>query len=155
MLVAMVPFMTMAQKRSKKGTNPKTEKKDKSSNEKPNFMIIKGVELDMNKVGMEVTQTDPRDIGLEKDGDDYARLKADDVALERIMKQHLKPLSKFSFSFDVGKSTEESLDLTKASKGFRSMTEAVNQAAIYGWEFINSTIVVDGNITIHYYYMKR
>ncbi len=152
MLVAMVPFMTMAQKRSKKGTNPKTEKKDKSSNENPSFMIIKGVEYWDR---MEVAQTDPRDIGLEKDGDDYARLKADDMSLEKLMKQHLKPMSKFSFSFDVGKSTEESLDLNKSSKGFRSMAEAVNQAAVYGWEFINSTIVVDGNITIHYYYMKR
>ena len=43
MLVAMIPFLTMAQKRSKKGKNTKVEKvvQSKSSVE---FMVIKGVE---------------------------------------------------------------------------------------------------------------
>ena len=44
MLVVMVPFLTYSQKRTKKGTDTKTETKDKSSNAKVNFMIIKGVE---------------------------------------------------------------------------------------------------------------
>ena len=138
MLVAMVPFMTMAQKRSKKGSNPKSETKDKSSNEKSNFMIIKGVEVDMSQEGMDQTEK-----------------QSDDVSLDRLMKKHAKPVSRFYFSYDIGGFSEESQQLTESSQGFRSMAQAVNQAAVYGWEFINSTVVMDGNVIIHYYYMKR
>ena len=35
------------------------------------------------------------------------------------------------------------------------MTDGVNKALEYGWEFINSTVVIDGKATVHYYYMKR
>ena len=35
------------------------------------------------------------------------------------------------------------------------MADAVNKATEYGWEFINSTVVVDGKATLHFYYMKK
>ncbi|MBT5274107.1 MAG: hypothetical protein HOL74_04700, partial [Flavobacteriales bacterium] len=71
MLVVMVPFLTYSQKRTKKGTD-KTETKDKSSNEKSNFMIIKGVEVDMTQEGM-----------------DEAEIQAGDVSLDQLMKKHI------------------------------------------------------------------
>ena len=138
MLVVMVPFLTYSQKRTKKGTD-KTETKDKSSDAKVNFMIIKGVELDMTQEGM--------------DADEIQSLSGD-VSLEQ-MKRHIKPVSKFYFSYDVGSYNKEVQKLTESSKNFRSMAQAVNASAEYGWEFVNATIVIDGAVKIHYYFMKR
>ncbi|MBT3417503.1 MAG: hypothetical protein HN427_01885 [Flavobacteriales bacterium] len=138
MLVVMVPFLTYSQKRTKKGTD-KTETKDKSSNEKSNFMIIKGVEVDMTQEGM-----------------DEAEIQAGDVSLDQLMKKHIKPVSRFYFSYDVGSlRNEEVQKLIESSKKFRSMAQAVNASAEYGWEFENATVVIDGAVKIHYYFMKR
>ncbi len=137
-LIAMVPFLTIAQKRTKKNKE-KTEKTDGSADTKLNFMIIKGVEVDMSQEG----------------ADDIDKV-SEDVSLDRLMKKHVKPMSKFYFSYDVGSfKNKEVQKLRESSENFRSMAQAVNASAEYGWEFINSTIVVDGNVTIHYFYMKR
>jgi len=139
MLVVMVPFLTYSQKRTKKGTD-KTETKDKSSDAKVNFMIIKGVELDMTQEGM--------------DADEIQSLSGDVSELQ--MKRHIKPVSRFYFSYDVGSMRNEEVQkLTESSKQFRSMAQAVNASAEYGWEFMNATVVIDGSVKIHYYYMKR
>ena len=138
MLVVMVPFLTYSQKRTKKGTD-KTETKDKSSNTKVNFMIIKGVEVDMSTEGM-----------------DEEEIQAGDVSLDQLMKRHIKPVSRFYFSYDVGSLRNEDIQkLTESSKKFRSMAQAVNASAEYGWEFVNATVVIDGAVKIHYYFMKR
>jgi len=138
MLVVMVPFLTYSQKRTKKGTD-KTETKDKSSDAKVNFMIIKGVEVDMSTEGM-----------------DEEEIQAGDVSLDQLMKRHIKPVSRFYFSYDVGSlRNEEVQKLTEHSKKFRSMAQAVNASAEYGWEFMNASIVIDGEVKIHYYFMKR
>ena len=42
-----------------------------------------------------------------------------------------------------GESSKESEYLTKSSRGFRSMAQAVHHAQKSGWNFVNSTIVVD------------
>lgn len=143
-LVAMVPLLTISQKRTKKGKDTKTETTDKSFDAKVNFMILKGVEAP----SMIYDQTDQ----IEQD----SKIETNDVAIERLMKSHIKPMSRFSFSFDYGNpNSKEAEELRKASMSFRSMAEAVNHAAKYGWEFVNSTIVVDEMVTIHYYYMER
>jgi len=141
MLVVMVPFLTYSQKRTKKGTD-KTETKDKSSNAKVNFMIIKGVEVDMRQEGMSLDE-------IKSDESN------DDVSLDNLMKRHIKPMSRFYFSFDVGGFSEESQELMAASREFRTIAQAVNKAAEYGWEFVNATIIIDGVVKIHYYHMKR
>ena len=144
LLVAMIPFLTMAQKRSKKNKKAKVETTDKSSDVKVNFMILKGVEAP--SMMYEQNAADQ----VEQD------LETNDVSIERLMKSHVKPMSRFSFSFDYGDpNSKEAEELRRASMSFRSMAEAVNNATKYGWEFINSTIVVDEMLTIHYYYMKR
>ena len=145
MLVAMIPFLTMAQKRSKKNKNTKVETTDKSSDAKATFMILKGVEIDMfaiDQIGME-----------QKEIEDRERF---DITLDGMIKRHSNPSSSFHFSYDIGgESSKESEYLTKSSRGFRSMAQAVHHAQKSGWNFVNSTIVVDDMITIHYYYMKR
>ena len=142
-LVAMVPLLTISQKRTKKGKDTKTETTDKSFDAKVNFMILKGVEAPSMIYDNQADQA-------ERD------LETNDVSMDRLIKSHVKPMSRFSFSFDYGNpNSKEAEELRKASMSFRSMAEAVNHAAKYGWEFVNSTIVVDEMITIHYYYMKR
>ena len=137
-LVAMVPFLTMAQKRTKKDKETKTESTDRSSSVTSNFMIIKGVEVDMTQEGMDQEEKD-----------------SEDVSLDRLIKKSIKPVSRFYISYDVGPLSKETQKLTDASKDFRSMAQAVNASAEYGWEFMNATVVIDGSVKIHYYYMKR
>ena len=145
LLVGMLPFLTMAQKRTKKGKDTKTETTDKSSDAKATFMILKGVEIDMfemDQVGMDQKEIEDR--------------KRSDITLDGMIKRHSNPSSSFHFSYDIGgESSKESEYLTKSSRGFRSMAQAVHHAQKSGWNFVNSTIVVDDMITIHYYYMKR
>lgn len=145
MLVAMVPFLTMAQKRTKKGKDTKIETTDKSSDAKATFMILKGVEIDMfemDQAGMDQKEIEDR--------------KRSDITLDGMIQRHSNPSSSFHFSYDIGgESSKESEYLTKSSRGFRSMAQAVHHAQKSGWNFVNSTIVVDDMITIHYYYMKR
>jgi len=138
MLVAVVPFLTMAQKRTKKDKETKTETTDRSSSVTSNFMIIKGVEVDMTQEGMDQEEKD-----------------SEDVSLDRLIKKYIKPVSRFYISYDVGPLSKEAQKLTDASKDFRSMAQAVNASAEYGWEFMNATVVIDGSVKIHYYYMKR
>ena len=138
MLVAMVPFLTMAQKRTKKDKEIKTETTDRSSSVTSNFMVIKGVEVDMTQEGMDQEEKD-----------------SEDVSLDRLIKKSIKPVSRFYISYDVGPLSKESQKLTDASQDFRSMAQAVNASAEYGWEFMNATVVIDGSVKIHYYYMKR
>ena len=133
MLVAMVPFLTMAQKKAKK----KQEKAEISSGINSNFMIIKGVEFDKSQEGMAQKEKDSEDIS------------------KRQMMNYIKPGSRFHISFDAGPMNTESQKLNNDSKKFRSMSQAVNACAEYGWEFINATVVIDGPVKIHYYYMKR
>jgi hypothetical protein len=132
LLVVAIPFTTIAQKRNKKDTKTTT------TTTKVNFMVIKGVEVDMSFEGM-----------------DESEILAQDVSLQQA-KRHIKPSSKFYFSYDVGSPrNEEVVKLTSSSQSFRSMAQAVNASAEYGWEFMNATIVIDGPVKIHYYYMKR
>jgi hypothetical protein len=138
MLVAMVPFLTMAQKRTKKNKETKTETTSGASAVASNFMIIKGVEVDMTQEGMDQEEKD-----------------SEDVSLARLIKKHIKPISRFYISYDMGPLSKESQKLTGASQNFRSMAQAVNASAKYGWEFMNATVVIDGSVKIHYYYMKR
>ena len=145
LLVGLLPFFTIAQKRSKKVKDTKTETTEKSSDKKATFMIIKGVEIDMfemDQVGMDKKEIEDR--------------KRSDASLDGMIQRHSNPSSYFHFSYDIGgKSSKESEYLTKSSSGFRSMAQAVHHAQKSGWNFLNSNIVVDDMITIHYYYMKR
>ena len=91
MLVAMVPFLTMAQKRTKKGKDTKIETAEKSSDAKATFMILKGVEIDMfemDQVGMDQKEIEDR--------------KRSDITLDGMIQRHSNPSSSFHFSYDIG-----------------------------------------------------
>lgn len=135
MMVALIPFATMSQKRAPKG---KTQKTENTSKVKTNFMIIKGVEMPI------------------EDSRRVEKINTEEESIELSMKRHLKPMTKLMVTFDFGSAaSKESQSLMSESKSIRTMADAVNKAAEYGWEFVNSTVVVDRKATIHYYYMKR
>ena len=135
MLVAIIPFVTMAQKRSKK---------DKDSSNKYEFMIIKGVEINdqMTDIdGKEAIQDRP----------------SGDVISQEQMNSLLKGQnSKLMISFDAGNNKNDDIvKLRNNSQKMRTMATAVNMAASYGWGFVNATIVDKDIALIHYYYMQR
>lgn len=129
MLVAMVPFLTVAQKRGKKPAKIETTSTSQSV-ASYEFMIITG-----------------RTVGPEQR--DKANPSPNSTADTREeMAQRVK------VSFDYG-----GLEVTdKENLGriqYRSMAHAVNTAAKSGWEFVNANIQTRGSITIHHYYMRR
>jgi hypothetical protein len=130
LLLAMVPFLTMAQKRSKKGKNVKTEK-IVESNSTYNFMVIIGHE--MNSKG---------------------QLKADLKKPVEVKSKMRK--TKMIINFDFGGIiSAENKNLMKNARRYMTMAAAVNGAANEGWEFISANAINGKAGNIHYYYMKR
>ncbi len=130
-LVAMVPFLTMAQKRSKK---------DKGvSKNVTSYMVIKGIEVSQNP------DEEMGDVGLTDKTNNERRSQ---------MKSILKGNTQFLIHFDSGgQNHKEERELMKNNN--QSMVAALNAASIKGWEFISANVLKDGEITTHYYYMKR
>jgi|TARA_B110000091_G_scaffold15722_1_gene14861 hypothetical protein len=135
MLVAMVPFLTMAQKRSKKGKNVKTEK-IVESNSTYDFMVITGYEI--------AVEEESRG-GVNRVTNAKAEIKEIMNSSSRVM---------INFDFGRVKSNEIPSLLRNAGK-YRTMAAAVNAAANEGWNFLSSDIVLSGKNKIHYYYMKK
>jgi hypothetical protein len=130
-LVIFVPFMTIAQKRSKK--NKKTDNMSSSYE----FMTVTGY------------QTMQIDIKAEDNG------KAPSPATK--IKHLIKSASKVTIAFDFGKIlTDETTRFQKLAPRYRSMAEAVNALAVNGWEFQSANVLPVGESSrIYYYYMKR
>jgi TolA-binding protein len=146
MLVAMVPFMTMAQKRSKKNKNAKIEKIE-VSNSSVEYMVVKGVEYPANS--KRINSNEER-LSRENEGMGEEEL----LDIQRNMRQNLKSI--FIITLDFGKeSTKESRELIDQSIHYSSMAEAANAAAERGWEFVSANVVPNNGNTTHYYYMKR
>ena len=129
-IVAMVPYFTMAQKRSKKG------KKDVETVASYEFMIITGYEIMIDEV---------KKI---KDGPDH--IQSPKMQLKRMMKAN----SKVEILFDFGGNNSDENTLLSENR-YKSMSHAVNAAANKGWEFHSSNVLAVGAAKIHYYYMKR
>ena len=125
MLVAMVPYFTMAQKRSKKEKKAKTEKVF-NADASYKFMVI---------TGMEISRPPAKE--------------------REVKKELMIIKSKVVIQFDFGNKKDADKDLVKNSRSFTSMVAAVNAAANNGWEFISSDVIVSGASKIHYYYMRK
>jgi hypothetical protein len=131
MLVAMVPFMTMAQKKSKKG------KKNVATVASYEFMTITGYEMMINNVDKRI-----------KGGPD--QVPSADTQLKRLMMS----TSRIRIQFDFGGNNIDENTLLSENR-YKSMSHAVNGAANNGWEFVSSDVIVSGAVKIHYYYMRR
>ena len=131
LLVAMVPFLTMAQKRSKKGDKQAVE-----------YMVIKGFEFPMDSEDMDIKE---RELLAER-GD------VRKIQMMRLLKAEVDVIIKFDFGNENDK---ENSEMKRSEQKYHSMSSAANAAAIKGWEFVSAN-VVNGTIgTTHYYYMKR
>ena len=134
MLVAIVPFFTLAQKRSKKDKDKHTEKTNFYE-----FMLITGYQMLLSS-----NQNISED---EMDGPNAAEIKA-----KLSMSSNMD--SRIMVVFDSGGfSKADEADLS--SRQYKSMAEAINVAGQLGWEFVNANMISEGNLKIHYYYMKR
>ncbi len=128
-LVALVPFISMAQKRSKKDKTAKSEIKSSELR----FMVIKAVS---------VSDPSTKDVLLEE-----FHLDHNDVNTS---------LDKVRIWFDFGSNiNKEAAKLLEESRKMRSLTDAVNLLGNYGWEFVSANIERDGQFTTYYYYMKK
>ena len=130
MLVAMIPFLTIAQKRSKKGDKQAVE-----------YMVIKGVEFLIDNQAMDIIE-EPIEGNAERS--------------KYLMKKFIKSEANVAIKFDFGNvSNKDNEEMKYASGKYNSMSSAANAAGLKGWEFISAN-VVNGKIgTTHYYYMKR
>lgn len=130
MLVAMIPFITMAQKRGKKDKKAKQEVKIPTVN----FMVITGMAI-----------TPDMDMKAEiSDGEEGVLMR------QKIKEKGLK------ISFDFGTQVpKEMKKLIVEARTLHSMTDAVNVLTKQGWEFSGSDIQTDENVTYYYYYMQR
>jgi hypothetical protein len=117
LLLAFVPFLTIAQ-----------GKKSKSNVE---YMMIKGVEVQMKNV--------------EASGADVREMALGNITSENI---------KLFIAFDYGNLRTAEVKAMQGQR-FRTMMSAVNTAAEKGWEFVNANVVLEDKMKIHYYYMKR
>jgi len=131
LLVAMVPFLTMAQKRSKK--------KDKQAVE---YMVIKGVEFPMDSEGMDIRE---RELLTERG--DVRKMQ-----MKRLFKEEVDVVIKFDFGHEDNKEISE---MKRSAQKYNSMSSAANAAAVKGWEFVSANVVSGTIGTTHYYYMKR
>ena len=118
MLVAIVPLLTIAQ--------------DKNSKASVEYMMIKGIEVQMNNEAANPA------------GD------VREMALGSISSENVKLIVAFDYGDLRNAEVKEMM-----AKRFRTMMSAVNTATEKGWEFINSNVISEDKMKIHYYYMKR
>ena len=132
MLVAMVPFLTMAQKKAKKKKSTRTEINE-GLNASYEFMVITGYELANDK--------------------EENRSANSTVASKNNV---VRSFSKVVIKFDFGRiKSNQASNLLEDSSNYKTMATAVNAAAKEGWNFVSSDVVSEGKSKIHYYYMTR
>ncbi len=145
LLIGFIPFLSNAQKRSKKGDKSSS----KFSEAKYEFMTIKGYEIAIDGNAAN-SRGNANQEGLQKGPEEVL---SPDMQLKKLMMSNQKVIINFDFGLD--RPNEESVELNKNSRQYRSMVTAVNAAAARGWEFHSSDIIVVGTTRVHYYYMRR
>ena len=140
-LVATIPLMSVAQKRSKKGSNAKMDKMVKKTPSEYEYMIIEGVQS---------TTSD----GESMMGEDELLARgatSSDVKMKGMIKSRYKHFVKF----DTGRITPEQVELNKLARVCNHMSDALYQASKLGWEFVNASHANTDDYINHFYYMKR
>ena len=133
-LIAMVPYFTMAQKRSKK-----TKETSQSSVSSYDFMVITGFHIAAAEVEERRSPKGPR---TQTPNDRVKRL--------------MNTSTKVKIEFDLPRRLkDEEIQLNEAASTHRTMVDAVQAAAINGWEFKSANVVPVAGSKIYYYYMER
>ena len=130
MLVAIVPYFTMAQKRSKKSNESfaKTSSYD--------FMLITGYHV----------------ASAEIESREGLKNQSPATQVKRLMNNN----SRIKIEYDLPRRLkDEQIQLNETAATHRTMVDAVQSAAINGWEFQSANVVPIGKSKIYYYYMVR
>ena len=140
-LVATIPIMSVAQKRSKKGSNAKMDKMVKKTPSDYEYMVIEGVQS--------TTSDEEKMMGQ---GELAARgASSGDVKMKGMIKSKYKHFIRF----DTGRVTPEQVELNKMARVCSHMSDALYQASKLGWEFVNASHANTDDYITHFYYMKR
>ena len=140
-LIATIPLMSVAQKRSKKGSNAKMDKMVKKTPSEYEYMIIEGVQS--------TTSEDERMMGKEEI--DARNAAGSDLKMKGMIKSRYKHFVKFN----TGRITPEQVELNKLARVCSHMSDALYQASKLGWDFVNASHINTDDYVTHYYYMKR
>ena len=140
-LVATIPLMSVAQKRSKKGSNAKMDKMVKKSPSEYEYMIIEGVQ----------STTSDEESMMGEDELLARGATSSDVKMKGMIKSRYKHFVKF----DTGRITPEQVELNKLARVCNHMSDALYQASKLGWEFVNASHANTDDYITHFYYMKR
>jgi hypothetical protein len=133
--------MSVAQKRSKKGSNAKMDKMVKKSPSEYEYMIIEGVQ-----------STTSEEESMMGEDELLARgATSSDVKMKGMIKSRYKHFVKF----DTGRITPEQVELNKLARVCNHMSDALYQASKLGWEFVNASHANTDDYITHFYYMKR
>tara|TARA_B100000700_G_C15007655_1_gene839394 strand:+ start:517 stop:921 length:405 start_codon:yes stop_codon:yes gene_type:complete len=125
LLLAAVPFFSYSQKRGKK-----------TDSQNYTYMIIKAVEVPMESTNYNE--------------------QGEDVVAEANMKRALKPDVKLVVLFDYGDGNkQESNEMLRRSRSFKSIASALNAAANKGWILQDVSTTMTDNTTVHHYFMRR
>ena len=131
-LIAIVPFLSIAQKRSSKKTVSKQEVKVQLSEYE--YMNITGLQQDVVVVDNDISGA---------------------VGPEVRFIQRLKSKARLTIRFNSGKITPEIIELNKLSRECTSMMLALNAASKYGWDLLSSNVVKEEGLTVHHMYLRR
>ena len=140
-LVAAIPLMSVAQKRSKKGSNAKMDKMVKKSPSEYEYMIIEGVQ----------STTSDEESMMGEDELLARGATSSDVKMKGMIKSRYKHFVKFN----TGRITPEQVELNKLARVCNHMSDALYQASKLGWEFVNASHANTDDYITHFYYMKR
>ena len=140
-LVATIPLMSVAQKRSKKGSNAKMDKMVKKSPSEYEYMIIEGVQ----------STTSDEESMMGEDEILARGATSNDVKMKGMIKSRYKHFVKF----DTGRITPEQVELNKLARVCNHMSDALYQASKLGWESLNASHANTDDYITHFYYMKR
>lgn len=139
LLVAMVPFFTMAQKRTKENANVSNTGSAKQSGTA--YMVIKGIEIPDNR-------------GELNNAEEAAANSIDKQELA--IKNALSPNGKLVVSYDLGGTyPDDASNLMKTASKHRTMASALNAAAVLGWHFESANVLILNGYTTHFYYLKK
>ena len=139
-LVATIPLMSVAQKRSKKGSNAKMGKMVKKTPSEFEYMVIEGVQS--------TTSEDEKMM-------DKNEIDAIDADPDLKMKGMINFRYKHYVKFNTGRITTEQIELNKLARACSHMSDALYQATKLGWDFVNASHINTDDYVTHYYYMKR
>jgi len=136
LLVALVPFLSIAQKRSNKKNTTISKQDAKIQLSDYEYMSITGIEQDP--------------VFNEEEGEVRGAAGPEQKFMKR-----LKSKSRIFVRFNSGKITPEILELNKLSRECNSMMLALNAASKYGYDLHTATSLKEENTTVHIMYLRR